>query len=117
MMFSGYVVVAVLTAALNGWAATTDFIGTRAARGNAAKVGVPLSWLVPLGGLKAAGAVGLLVGIAVPVIGVAAAIGLVLFFVCAVFAHLRVRWYSTLAFPGTFLLLAIGALVLRLASM
>ena len=47
----------------------------------------------------------------------AAAIGLVLFFVCAVFAHLRVRWYATLAFPGTFLLLAAAALVLRLASM
>ena len=116
-MYSGYVVVAVLTAALNGWAAMTDFLGTRTARDNAATVGVPASWLLPLGVLKAAGAAGLLAGIAVPVIGVAAAIGLVLFFVCAVFAHLRVRWYSTLAFPGTFLLLAVGALVLRLASM
>jgi hypothetical protein len=117
MMFSGYVVVAVLGAALNGWAATADFIGARMARDNAARVGVPSTWLFPLGGLKAAGALGLLVGIAVPVIGVAAAIGLILFFVCAVFAHLRVRWYSTLAFPGTFLILAAGALVLRLASM
>lgn len=116
-MFSGYVIVAVLTAVLNGWAATTDFTGAKSARDNAVKVDVPLSWLLPLGGLKAAGAVGLLVGIAVPIIGVAAAIGLVLFFVCAVFAHLRVRWYSTLAFPGTFLILAVGALVLRLASM
>jgi hypothetical protein len=116
-MFTGYVVVAILTAALNGWAATTDFTGATSARDNATKVGVPLSWLPSLGGLKAAGAVGLLVGLAVPVIGVAAAVGLVLFFVCAVFAHLRVRWYSTLAFPGTFLLLAVGALVLRLASM
>jgi hypothetical protein len=116
-MFTGYVIVAVLAAALNGWAATTDFTGAKSARDNAAKVEVPLSWLLPLGGLKAAGAVGLLAGIAVPIIGVAAAIGLVLFFVCAVFAHLRVGWYSTLAFPGTFLLLAVGALVLRLASM
>ena len=116
-MFMGYVVVAVLTAAINGWAASTDFTGAESARDNAVKVGVPLSWLLPLGGLKVAGAVGLLVGIAVPVIGVAAAIGLVLFFVCAVFAHLRVRWYATLVFPGTFLLLAAAALVLRLASM
>ena len=60
---------------------------------------------------------GLLVGIAVPIVGVAAAIGLVLFFVCAVFAHLRVRYYSTLAFPGTFLALALAALLLRLAAM
>jgi hypothetical protein len=76
MMFSGYVVVAVLAAALNGWAATADFTGARMARDNAARVGVPSTWLFPLGGLKAAGALGLLVGIAVPVIGVAAAIGL-----------------------------------------
>jgi hypothetical protein len=37
------------------------------------------SWLTTLGILKAAGAVGLLVGIRVPLIGIAAAIGLVLF--------------------------------------
>ena len=116
-MFIGYVVVAAVTAAINGWAASTDVTGAKSARDNAVKVGVPLSRLWPLGLLKVAGAVGLLVGIAVPAIGVAAAIGLVLFFVCAVFAHLRVRWYATLAFPGTFLLLAAAALVLRLASM
>ncbi|HLL61699.1 MAG TPA: DoxX family protein [Propionibacteriaceae bacterium] len=116
-MFSGYVVVAVLAAALNGWAATADLTGARMARDNAARVGVPSTWLLPLGGLKAAGALGLLVGIAVPAVGLAAAIGLILLFVCAVVAHLRVRWYATLAFPGTFLLLAVGALVLRLASM
>jgi DoxX-like family len=116
-MFAGYVVVALLAAALNGWAATADFTRAASAVDNAARVGVPQTWLFPLGGLKAAGAVGLLVGIAVPVVGVAAAIGLVLFFVCAVFAHLRVRWYSTLAWPGSFLLLAVGALLLRLASL
>ena len=116
-MFSGYVIVAVLAAALNGWAATADFTRASTAVDNADRVGVPQTWLFPLGGLKAAGAVGLLVGIVVPVVGVAAAIGLVLFFVCAVFAHLRVRWYATLAFPGTFLLLALAALLLRLASM
>jgi hypothetical protein len=102
-MFSGYVVVAVLAAALNGWAATADLTGARMARDNAARVGVPSTWLLPLGGLKAAGALGLLVGIAVPAVGLAAAIGLILLFVCAVVAHLRV--------------LAVGALVLRLASM
>jgi uncharacterized membrane protein len=115
-MFAGYVVVAVLAAAANIWAAMTDFT-TERALANAAKVGVPPSWLFPLGALKAAGALGLLVGMAVPVIGVAAAIGLVLFFVCAIFAHLRVSWYSTIPFPAAFLLLAVGALLLRLASM
>lgn len=65
--------------------------------------------------LKTAGGLGVLLGIVVPVVGVASAIGLVLFFVCAVFAHLRVRWYATIAFPAAFLLLAVGTLVSRLA--
>ncbi len=115
-MLIGYVAVAVVAAALNIWAATLDFRRADSAVANATKVGVPLSWLVPLGVLKMAGAAGLLAGIAAPLLGVAAAIGLVLFFVCAVFAHLRVGWYSTLAFPLGFLLLAVSAAVLRLAS-
>ncbi len=116
MTSTGYVVVATAAAAINGWAAATDFARTTTAVRNAEMVEVPVSWLFPLGALKAAGALGLLVGIAVPVIGTAAAIGLILFFVCAVFAHLRVGWYATIAFPATFLLLAVGALILRLFS-
>jgi DoxX-like family len=83
---------------------------------NAAKLEVPSSWLVPLGALLLAGGIGLLAGIAVPLIGAAAAIGLVLYFVCAIFAHLRVRGFSTLSFPAVFLSPAVAALVLRLAS-
>jgi hypothetical protein len=117
-MFIGYVAVAVVAAATNVWAASLDFREAQMAVANAAKVEVPRSGLLPLGALKAAGAVGLITGLitglAVPLIGVAAAIGPVLFFVCAVFAHLRVGWYSTRAFPTAFLLLAV-ALVLRLA--
>ena len=44
-----------------------------------ARADVPDSWMTTLGILKTAGAIGLLVGIRVPVIGIAAAIGLVLF--------------------------------------
>lgn len=116
-MYVGYIVLAIMAAAANSWAAANDFARTSMAVANAEKVGVPSSWLYPLGLLKAAGALGLLVGIAVPVVAIAAAIGLVLFFVCAVFAHLRVGWLATLAFPAGFLLMAIGALVTRLASL
>lgn len=70
---------------------------------------------VPLGVAKAAGAVGLLVGIAVPTIGVAAAVGLVLYFVGAIVTVLRARWPAHLPYPTAFLALAVGALVLRLA--
>ena len=115
-MFIGYVAVAVVAAAVNVWAASLDFRRAESAVVNAARVEVPSSWLLPLGALKLAGAVGLIAGILVPLVGVAAAIGLVLFFVCAVFAHLRVNWYSAMPFPIAFLLLAVAALALRLAS-
>jgi hypothetical protein len=68
-----------------------------------------------MGVLKAAGAVGLLVGIALPLIGIAAAIGLTLFFVGAIVTHLRARDYS-LGPAAVFLLLAVGSLALRVAN-
>jgi hypothetical protein len=60
------------------------------------KAGVPESWLTfPIGTLKTAGALGLLLGLTgVPLIGTAAAIGLVLFLVCAIHTHLLARDYS-----------------------
>lgn len=117
MVGVAYIVFALLAAAANTWAAVNDFLRTSATVANATKVEIPLSWLSPLGILKAAGALGLLVGIAMPGVGVAAAIGLTLFFVCAVFAHLRVRWYATIPFPAAFLVLAVGALLTRLLSL
>ncbi len=68
-----------------------------------------------LGILKAAGAIGLPVGIAVPQIGIAAAVGLVLFFVAAIITHLRAHDYS-FGLAVVFLLLAVAALVLRLVA-
>lgn len=115
-MFIGYVTVAVLAAVMNLWAASQSLRRAAMPVQNAAKVEVPSSWVVPLGALLFAGGIGLLAGIAVPLIGVGAAVGLVLYFVCAIFAHLRVRWFSTVSFPAVFLSLAVAALVLRLAS-
>jgi hypothetical protein len=80
-----------------------------------AKAGVSESWITSLGILKAAGAIGLLVGIGVPLIGTAAAIGLILFFVGAIITHLRAQDYS-FGPAVAFLLLAVDALVLRLAA-
>jgi hypothetical protein len=72
----------------------------------------------PIGTLKTAGAVGLLLGlIGVPLIGTAAAIGLVLFFVCAIYTHLLARDYSPqFGLAIGFLLLNTAALVLILVS-
>jgi hypothetical protein len=114
-MFTAYVVVTVLTAAANTFAATVDFTRPDWLLLNMAKARVPQSWLFSLGALKAAGALGLLVGIAVPPLGVAASVGLVLFFIGALITHVRARYWD-IAPPVAFLLLAVGSLVLRVAS-
>lgn len=54
-------------------------------------VGVPAGRIPLLAALEIAGAVGLLVGLAWPPLGIAAAVGVVLYFLGAVIAHLRVR--------------------------
>ena len=93
-MFIAYIVVTLLTAAANLFSATLDFIRYKQILINMAKVGVSESWLTTFGILKAAGALGLLGGIWVPLIGIGAAIGLVLFFIAAIITHLRGRDYS-----------------------
>lgn len=117
-IYTAYVVVSVLTALANGFSATIDLVPSIRPKRlliAMAEVGVPESWLPILGILKAAGALGLLVGIVVPPIGTAAAVGLIVFFVGAIIAHLRVRDYS-FGPQYVFLLLAVATLVLGLAS-
>lgn len=114
-MFITYIVVTILTVAANAYAAVVDFRGPQWVLDNMTKWGGSHSWLFTLGVLKAAGALGLLVGIGVPVIGVAGALGLVLFFVGAIAVVMRARWYSHLPWPVAYLLLAMASLALRLA--
>jgi len=80
-----------------------------------AKWGGSDSWLSTLGALKAVGALGRLVGIGIPLIGVAAGVGLVLFFVGAIAVVMPAGWYAHLPWPSTYLLLAIASLAMRLA--
>jgi DoxX-like family len=116
-MFITYVIVTLLTVAANSFAVIAEFIRADWVLATMTRVGVPHRWLVPLGVVKAIGALGLLIGFVVPMIGVAAAIGLVLFFVCAIPTHLRVRDFAHVAYPAAFLLLALGSLVLRLTTL
>ena len=115
-MLSVCVAVGLLTAAANGTAATLDFLRRAWLVESMTRVGVPRRALSPLAVLKIAGALGLLIGIGVPRLGVAAAVGLVLFFFGAIAAHIRARDYVSIPFPGVFLLLAIASLVLRVVS-
>jgi hypothetical protein len=114
-MFITYIVVTILAAAANIFSATLDFIRYKPILINMAKVGVSESWITTLGILKAAGALGLLIGIGVPAVGIAAAAGLVLFFIAAIIIHLRGHDHS-FGLAIVFLFLAIAALGLRVVS-
>src|SRR2546425_5886364 len=105
-MFTAYLIVTVLAVAANLFSATCDFVRYKQVSIAMAKAGVSESWMTTLGILKAAGALGLLVGIGMPLIGTAAAVGLILFFVGAIITHLRARDYS-LGPAIVFLLLAV----------
>ncbi len=79
-------------------------------------VGVPLRYLPLLAACEFAGAIGLVLGIWWPPLGVAAGIGLVLYFVGAVASHLRVGDFKGIG-PATFMLVvAAGALALRVLT-
>lgn len=115
-MYAAYVSVTVLAILLNGGMAIADYAQASFVLANSSSVGVPRSWLPTLATLKAAGAVGLLLGLlGVPLIGPAAALGLVLFFVGAIVTHARAHALTTSWFPGTFLAVAAASLVLGLA--
>ena len=68
-----------------------ELLGAESVKVVAKKVRVSQQWMIPPGTLLAAGATELLVGFAVPALGTAAAVGLVLYFICALSAHIRVR--------------------------
>jgi hypothetical protein len=109
-MHIAYLAVTSLAALMNGYAALMNLIGAEFVKVVADKVQVSRKWMVPFGTLLAAGAAGLVVGLAVPALGVAAAIGLVVYFICALVAHRRVR-DRNVECAITFLLLAVAALV------
>jgi hypothetical protein len=118
-MDTAYLVVALLAIAANAFSGVAALVHFRPIIPGMARAGVPESWLTfPIGTLKTAGAAGLLLGLAgVPLIGTAAAAGLVLFFVGAVSIHLRAGDYSPqLGLAIGFLLLAVASLALGLAS-
>ncbi|MCI3927893.1 DoxX family protein [Streptomyces sp. AN091965] len=78
--------------------------------------GVPQSWRALLSLAKAGGAIGLLVGFAVPAIGAAAAIGLFLHFGGAVITVLRTRSHKTITFPVLHLAPVVAAIALGYAA-
>lgn len=110
-----YLISTILAALLNGYAAYMNFTGAESVEVVAERIGVSQRWMLPFGTMLAAGAVGLLTGLAVPAVGTAAAIGLVAYFICAVSAHLRVHDHG-IGGAVFFLLLAAAALTTSIAN-
>jgi hypothetical protein len=113
-MHIAYLAITIMAAFANGYAAFLNVAGAESVRVVADRVRVSQTWMIPLGTLLAAGAIGLLIGLAAPVLGQVAAIGLILYFICAVSAHIRARdpGFGAAVF---FLALAACALVANLA--
>ncbi|KAA8889294.1 DoxX family protein [Nocardia colli] len=115
-MSIAYVIVTIAAAAAMLIASGVDVFRAQWVRDNMRSYGIPDWTLYPLAVIKAAGAVGLLVGLAVPPLGLAAAICLVLYFFGAIFTIVRARGYGDLAYPMPYLALAAASLVLFVAS-
>lgn len=115
-MSMAYVIVAVFTAAWIGFSGFSLLRRAEFVTEPLMDYGVPRSSWTLLGLAKAAGAVGLLVGLAVPVIGVVAGVALVLYFLGAVITVLRARSYKTVVFPVLYLAPAVATLILGHAA-
>ncbi|MFD8982673.1 DoxX family protein [Streptomyces sp. NPDC059564] len=114
-MFIAYAVVAGLLALTLTASATFTLQRNEAVAASMRKVEVPDSWMPRLAALKAAGAVGLVAGLWMAPLGAAAAVGVTLYFIGAVVAHLRVKDFE-LAPAAVLTLVAAAALILRLAA-
>ncbi|MFE6907983.1 DoxX family protein [Streptomyces erythrochromogenes] len=111
-MFIAYAVVGGLLALVLAASATFTLQRNDQIVASMRKVEVPDSWLPRLATLKAAGALGLVAGLWVTPLGVAAAVGVTLYFIGAVISHLRVKDHD-LAPAAVLALVAAAALVLR----
>ena len=77
-----------------------------------ADYGVPRRWWPWLGAAKTLGAAGLVAGIWLPALGLAAAVGLVLYFIGAVLTVLRAHAYRHGPFPLLYLTPVVAAGIL-----
>ena len=79
-------------------------------------VGVPLRFFPVLAGLELAGAVGIVVGLWIQPLGIAAAIGLVAYFIGAIIGHVRVGDTKNVTAPLPTLVFSVAVLVFQLVT-
>lgn len=115
-MSISHVVVTIVASAWVAFSAVSVFIRAKWVVEPLAEYGVPRSWWPWLGTAKAAGAVGLVVGLFVPLVGVAAGICLILYFIGAIITVARARSYGHLPFPLLYLVPVAVSLSLGFAA-
>jgi hypothetical protein len=116
-MFVATLVISLLLAALLSYAAIRKLGHSDPVVATYARVGVPEDKLDYLAAILLAGAAGLTLGLVWAPIGVAAAIGVVAYFVLAVASHIRAGDTENLPTPAAILVIAVSALVLRIATL
>lgn len=110
-------IVSLLLAALLALSAALKLSHQERFVGGYVRVGVPEERLDQLAIILLAGAAGLVLGLLWAPIGVAAAIGVVIYFAVAIAFHIRADDASNLPTPVVIALLAAGALALQLAAL
>ncbi|RKN12493.1 DoxX family protein [Streptomyces radicis] len=115
-MFIAYVIVGIALALMLTVSGRTKLARDERIVEGITGLGVPLGWFPFLAASEIAGAIGLVVGIWWAPIGIAAAIGVTLYFVGAVGAHLRKGDIKGLPPAAVLLLAAVATLALRAAS-
>jgi hypothetical protein len=112
-MFLAYAVVGILLAFGVLASAAAQIARNKVILQNLVHLGIPLGMLPFLATCLIAGGIGLLAGLRYPALGIAAAVGLVLYFIGALIAHLRKGDVKGLPAPTSFLILAGVAFSLR----
>jgi DoxX-like family len=109
-------VVTVVAALWVGFSAVSVLLRAGWIRKALTDYGVPRSWWTWLGVAKLAGSAGLVIGLFVPWIGVAAAAALIVYFTGAVITVVRAHWYSHIPYPLVYVAPVIAVLALRFAA-
>lgn len=110
-MSAVHVAATLIAAALAALAALIDVLRAEWVRGNMRRYGIPDRALPALAAIKGVGAAGLLAGLWLPAVGLAAAAGLVLYFLGALATVLRARAYRDAGYPLPYLAAAVAALL------
>jgi len=109
-MSTSYLVLTVVAAVMVGVSAASVFVHATWVVQPLSDYGVPRTWWPWLGTAKSLGAVGLLGGLLVTPLGIAAAVALVLYFTGAVITVIRAQWYSHIPFPLVYVAPVIASL-------